>query len=175
MRAPQPTGHMVQTPPSIPTVSPDSRRDLGPGSRPLLPAIPGKCDHSKRKEKSRGRLTCGSVPRRFTSLRALRVYAHMWLSQIENLKPKHPPNARQSPLVNLTQISGDLKINLRRSEKNKNWTGLDWTGLEWTELDWTVRVDGLSTYLDWQHGQSIRVDSPVQPDSDQGSPKKNRI
>ena len=162
MRAPQPTGHMVQTPPSIPTVSPDSRRDLGPGSRPLLPAIPGKCDHSKRKEKSRGRLTCGSVPRRFTSLRALRVYAHMWLSQIENLKPKHPPNARQSPLVNLTQISGDLKINLRRSEK-KNWTGLDWTGLDWTGLDWTgldcprgrtVYVAGLAAWTVHPRGQS---------------------
>ena len=51
-------------------------------------------------------------------------------------------------LVNLTQILGDLKKNLRRSEKKKtglDWTGLDWTGLDWIELVWTVHVDGLST------------------------------
>ena len=73
-------------------------------------------------------------------------------------------------LVNLTQISGDLK-----KKTGLDWTGLDWNGMDWTGLDWTVHVDGLSTQLDWQRRQSIRVDSPVQPDSDQGSPKKNRI
>ena len=46
-----------------------------------------------------------------------------------------PPTRDNRLLVNLIQISGDLKKNLRRSEKNK--TGLDWTGLDWTGLDWT--------------------------------------
>ena len=58
-----------------------------------------------------------------------------------------PPARDNRLLVNLTQISGDLKKNLRRSEKKTglDWTGLDWTGLDWTGLDWTVHVDGLST------------------------------
>ena len=70
------------------------------------------------------------------------------------------------------EISGDLE---KQNLTGLDWTGLDWTGLYWTGLYWTVHVNGLSTSLDWQRRQSIRVDSPVQPDSDQGSPKENRI
>ena len=72
----------------------------------------------------------------------------MWLSQVENLKPKHTPNARYSPF---SQPDSDL----RRSEKKLDWTGLDWTGLDWTGLDWngmdwtgmdwTVQMEGQST------------------------------
>ena len=56
------------------------------------------------------------------------------------LETKQTPTRDNRLLVNLTQISGDLKNNLRRSEKRKtglDWTGLDWTGLDWTGLDWT--------------------------------------
>ena len=56
--------------------------------------------------------------------------AIMWLSQIDLLSSKQAPNANNRLLVNLTQISGDLK-------KKLDWTGLDWTGLDWTGLDWT--------------------------------------
>ena len=58
---------------------------------------------------------------------SLSAQRKLWLSQIDLWNSKHPPNASNRLLVNLTQISGDLKKNLRRSEK-KNWTGLDCTG-----------------------------------------------
>ena len=91
------------------------------------------------------------------------------------LETEAPPPTRDNRLlVNLTQISGDLKKNLRRSGKKKlDWTGLDWTGLDWTRLesiglDWTrLELTGLdwtrldSTRLNWTRLDSnwIRLDS----------------
>ena len=62
----------------------------------------------------------------------------MWLSQVDKVNSKQTPTRDNRLLVNLTQISGDLK-------KKLDWTGLDWTGMVWTGLDWTVQVDGLFT------------------------------